>query len=95
MTKQQRTELEDLSLQAFGSKNRYKKVMERGELINGMSKTKTGTDLKIRTVERPDVDQMIQIMKDAIEEKAKEKELKEKKQEEGKDEGLQSSLENN
>ena len=69
MKKEERLKLEELSTKAFGSKSRYRKVMEKGELISGTSTDKKGKSIQVRTFERPNLEQMITIMEDTIRDK--------------------------
>ena len=72
MTKTERNELEEISLKAFGSKTRYKKLMDRGRTNDLVDET----GRKYVGIERFDVEQVRKVMADEIERKAKEAEDK-------------------
>ena len=72
MTKNERAQLAQLSLQAFGNKNKYRKFLEKGEPVRETAKTANGQTVPVTRYCIRTVDEVKALMLDKIEEKLKE-----------------------
>lgn len=86
MTRNERTYLEDLSLKVYGSKTKWKKMVDHGEVADLSETLEDGTVRKYRGISRYSLEEVQKIMEELDKEEQelakKEQELKAKEQNE-------------
>lgn len=83
MKREERIQLENLSKLVYGSKNHYKKMIEKGEIADLSEKLEDGTERKYRGVSRYSLEEVKKIMQEIwaeeLERQEKDKNEKENK----------------